>query len=349
MQFVLNLNPDQRREVVNTSQRFSAWHDARRKREGYRGSLVWHGVGGSEYLVRSYYDSAGRRRQKNEGLRSPETERLKNEWDRNRASAEETLAGRKAALDRQAAVNRALKLGRVPTTTARVLRAVERAGLLGRGIRVVDTNALYSYEAAAGVFVDPGLTTTEDIDLLLDARRSLKMVLSVDVPEQGLITLLQQVDRSFERTGETFRAANRDGFLVDLIKPSRNPPWIAERETLGQSENDLVAVSIEGLTWLESAPPIESIVIDERGAPLRMASVDPRAFAIHKLWLSAQPSRGPVKRKRDRLQAQAVAKMVATYLKHLPLDSAELRMFPREVVEHAQPLFVDEEASGPFD
>jgi hypothetical protein len=51
---------------------------------------------------------------------------------------------------RQAAVNRALGLGRVPLMNARIIRALDKSGLLGAGIRVVGTNAIYAYEAIAG-------------------------------------------------------------------------------------------------------------------------------------------------------------------------------------------------------
>ncbi|MDQ0332970.1 hypothetical protein QFZ88_005352 [Mesorhizobium sp. YL-MeA3-2017] len=64
-------------------------------------------------------------------------------------------------MERQTAVNRALRLGRVPLITARIIRAIDQAGIRGEGIRIAGTNAIYAYEAAAaGVFVDPGITAT---------------------------------------------------------------------------------------------------------------------------------------------------------------------------------------------
>jgi hypothetical protein len=83
---------------------------------------------------------------------------------------------------------------------AKIVRALDRAGMLGSDIRVIGTNAIYAYEAAAGVRVDPGLTSTEDIDLSLDARGGLTFVASENVSYPSLLQLLRKIDHSFERS-----------------------------------------------------------------------------------------------------------------------------------------------------
>ena len=67
----------------------------------------------------------------------------------------------------------------------------------------------------------------------------------------------------------------------------------------GTDHEDLVGVGMEGLQWLVNAPKVNGIVIAEDGMPLRCWSVDPRAFALHKVWLSERPDREPLKRGRD--------------------------------------------------
>jgi len=337
----IELNNDQRREKVNSDQRYEAFQQASATVKSFRGSLVWHSVGGTEHLMRSYYNSAGVRRQKVEGRRSPETEAIKVKWDAARQAAQEVLSARKSQMERQTAVNRALRLGRVPHLTARIIRAVDNAGLLGAGIRIVGTNAIFAYEAIAGVFVDPGITATDDIDLLMDARRSLKMVVDDDIKNNSLLGLLKKVDKSFERTRSSYRAANREGYLVDLIKPPAKPIWRESRESIGNGEDELVAAAIEGLDWLENSPPFEAIAIDEKGEPLRIVAPDPRIFAAHKFWISQRGDREPVKRQRDRAQAETVAQLTTTYFKHLPYEASELRALPRNVFENAAPLFID--------
>lgn len=335
----IELNNDQRREKVNSDQRFTALKDSQRKAKSFRGSLVWHTVNGIDHLMRSYYDSTGARRQKVEGRRSPVTEAQKADWEVARASVQETLSARQEQIERQSAVNRALRLGRVPFLAARIIRAIDDAGLLGEGIRIAGTNAIYAYEAAAGVFVDPGITSTQDIDLLMDVRQSLRMVAGTNVEDGALINLLRKVDRSFERSSAKFCAVNRDGYLVDLIKPLANPAWKQSRQTVGKADDELVAAEIAGLAWLENAPAFEAIAIDEKGGPLRLVVPDPRIFAAHKFWVSKRADREPIKRRRDLAQAQAVARLTTQYLEHLPYESSELRVLPRVVLNEAHHLF----------
>lgn len=335
-----DLNGDQRRELVNTRQRFDAWRAARDAANGFRGSMVWKREKARDYLVRSDYGPSGLRRQRSLGARSTETERIKDEFDAGRERANSRFTDAEAFLTRQAAINRAVGIGRVPLISARIVRALDRAGLLGEGLRIVGTTAIFAYEAVAGVFVESSITATDDLDLLFDARQRIRLITPDRTQERSLLKLLQRVDHSFERMPRTFSAVNRDGFVVDLIKPMPEPPWKSDREQIAPSgEADLVAVAIEGLRWLENAPLFEAVAIDERGAPLAMAVPDPRAFAVHKLWLSRLANRPPLQRQRDRAQAEAVAGLVTRHLLHLPFNAADLSALPRALVDAARPLF----------
>jgi hypothetical protein len=330
----IDLNADQRRETINMQQRFSVWRETNARAKAYRGSMVWSKVKGRDYLIHAAYDKHRCRKQTSLGVRSEKTEKQKAEFDHGRTAAEERLRDITTVLQRQSAINRALGLGRVPQIGARIIRALDEAGLLGNGLRVLGTYSLFAYEAVAGVWVDSGLTTTEDIDLLLDARHGVSFAASDTIEERSLLALLQRVDRSFERSRQTFRAVNRDGYLVDLIKPMRNPPWTPEQGRVGGEEN-LDAAEIEGLAWQESAPPFEAVCIDDRGQPLRIITSDPRVWTVHKLWLSERPDRAPIKRRRDAEQARAAMALVREHMPHLVFDAGELRMLPKELVERA--------------
>lgn len=335
------LNGDQRREAVNTRQRYAAYREAAQRSHDHRGSMVWKRIDGRDYLVRSYYGKSGVRRQTSLGLRSKKTETIKLEYERGRFNAQTRLKDLKSVMVRQAAINRALGLGRVPLAGAKIVRAIDEAGLLGSGIRILGTNALYAYEAVAGVRIDPGLTATEDIDLLFDARQRLSFIANKDVSQPSLLRLLQKTDSSFRRSSRKFQAANREGYLVDLIKPLRNPPWTKERERIGADDTDLMAAEIEGLAWLESAPSFETIAIDERGEPCRLVTPDPRVWAAHKFWLSKRKDREPAKRRNDAAQAHAVGQLVVQYMQHLPYVAGDLRMLPKRVFDEAKILFAE--------
>lgn len=337
MQFA-ELNNDQGRELINARQRFQAWRNAAKREHGYRGSMVWAEANGTEYLVRSYYDDENRRRQKSLGIRSEAGERLRAKFEVERREA---ISNRKAldvALDRQAAINQALGLGRVPPIAASILRLLDRRGWLGAGIRVAGTNALYAYEAACAVHFDPEILSTSDIDFLMDARQKLFLIGDSDFAPPNLIDLLKTVDGTFKRSGRMYRAENNFGYMVDLIKPSRNPPWTSERPAVGDGD-DLQAAEIEGLVWLENAPSFEQMAIDGKGYPVRLVVPDPRAFAIHKWWVSKSETRDRAKSRRDRAQALAVAGLVSQYMPHLPFDAGKLLMLPKTIVDDALDAF----------
>jgi len=338
---MLELNNDQRRELINTRQRFAVQREQAAKLHALRGSMVWSTTKGIDYLIHAYYRPDGTRRQASLGPRSEKTEHIKSEFEIKRATATDELNAINTVMKRQAAVNRALGLGRIPRLSARIIRALDKAGWLGTSLRIVGTHALFAYEAAAGVMFDAGLMTTEDVDLLYDSRNNLALTGKDEAADGSLLKVLQSVDHSFTRSKQTYRAVNRDGFLVDLIKPARNLPWRVDADKVSGDEDDLEAVAIEGLAWLESAPMFEAIAIDEMGVPLTLCACDPRAFAAHKLWLSREHGRDPLKRHRDRQQAEAVARLVKNYLPHLPFERETLRNLPKAIFDAALPMFSD--------
>ena len=72
--------------------------------QNFRGSLVWQTVKGETYLVRSYYDQRGIRRQKSEGKRTPETKKMKTDWEQARVATKERYEAIDTVMARQAAI-----------------------------------------------------------------------------------------------------------------------------------------------------------------------------------------------------------------------------------------------------
>ncbi len=205
------------------------------------------------------------------GPRSPETETIYNQFHAGRENSKERVARLAQRLDELAPVNRAMALGRVPLLTARIIRALDKLGLIGTAIDVVGTNALFVYERMAGVHITSGLLSTQDVDLLMDSRFSLRLI-TKDFSHKGLIGLLQKIDHSFVPLAKNgYRAANRDGFLVDLIKPVPKDVMSSKEKTRFSADaDDLQAIEIEGLSWLVNSPKTQAVVIDRRGYPLSL-------------------------------------------------------------------------------
>lgn len=322
-----DLSGEQIRQIIDAEQVFEAYRDARLEHDTrYRGSMVWKDIKGKTYLVRR-----ARGADKSLGPRSPETEAILAAFEDGKSRLRQILEGTSRRLDEMAPVNRAMRIARFPKLAAKIVRRLDEAGLLGRNVLIVGTNALYAYERAAGVQIDSEHLATGDVDLLFDARSRLKLALD-DFHEEGVIGLLRRVDNSFKVAGrKSYRAINQAGFMVDLIKPApRDPLRPSGPASLGDAEGDLRAAEIFGLSWLLNSPKFEQTVIGEDGYPCRTVSPDPRAFALHKAWLSERQDRDPGKRRRDLAQARLIARLAAERL-GLAFDDDALRGLPAKL------------------
>lgn len=319
-----NLRSDQVRQTIDVEQVFDAYRASRAEHDGrFAGTMSWKRVAGREYLYRKRHGTW-----KSLGPRGEVTERAHAAFHEGRTRNKERLAELSKRLNQMAPVNRALQLGRVPLVAARAIRALAGAGLMGTALMVVGTNALFGYERLTGVQIRSAHLATGDIDLLRDSRVRLRL-LGEDLAGRGVLGILQSVDQSFALTGRgSFRAVNRDGYMVDLIQPAAGNPMSPATIEHGSSE-DLNAVEIEGLVWLVNSPKIRAVVIDDRGFPLELVAPDPRAFALHKSWLATRPDRDPPKRLRDEAQAKLVAELVMTRMPHLRFDDPALGAIPK--------------------
>lgn len=342
-QFEINELPvEKRRQLIDTQQTYAAWRatemDFRRR---FAGSIRWGERNGSDYLLRKTGKA-----ETSLGPRSPRTEEAYRAFLSGRDATNDRLRGLAAKLDELAPVNVAMGLGRLPRIAAQILRLADEQGLLGEQLLVLGTNAIYAYEILAGVQVQSGLVATSDIDLLFDARRRLSLAFG-DFRASGLMGLLRKADQSFAPVRpRAFRASNRDGYLVDLIRLEARDVFRDRRPAaLTDLPDDLEGAAIFGLDWLINSQRLEAVVIDERGYPARMAVIDPRAFALHKAWLSARSDREPVKATRDLQQAEAVAIIASRYLRRR-FEDPELSALPKELRDLA-PKLIDAATGNP--
>ena len=323
------LSNNQMRIAVDLRQTFEVYREARRNAARYAGGLAWKAVAGHEYLVKITNRRGGTRSM---GPRSPATESIYAEFVAGKARAKEREASLAQSVQEFAGMAKGIFLNRVPSIVTATLRKLDDYGLLGKNLMVIGTHAMYGYESVAGVQFDAVLMATTDVDLLWDARATLKLAFLDDaVAEAGVLAILQKVDRSFEpvRKGD-FRAVNKAGFYVDLVKQAPNPPW-KKGEPERIAAEDLKPSWLPNIKWLLASEKFQSIVVGQDGLPAPMVCPDPRAFAVYKQWLSAQPDRDPGKAKRDQQQAAATIALVRDKFPHLALDENAERMFPAAV------------------
>ena len=261
------------------------------------------------------------------GPRNAETEAQYQEFTEGKATATERVAALKERLKVQGAMARATRIDRVPPIAAKLLQAVNDESALKDKVMVVGTNALWAYEALAGVQFETDVMATKDMDIMWDA--GFGSELAGPLAGRGLMGFLKGIDRTFQRQHRMrFRATNNDGYAVDLLAPGRR----GERQLrLVATKEELVAQQIGALNELLETPPVTQVVIGHLGHVVtEMRVPDPRAFVRHKLGLSKRTDRGG-KQPRDAMMAEAVARVVLEHLPQFPMSEGDLRGFTAPV------------------
>ena len=132
-----------------------------------------------------------------------------------------------------------------------------------------------------------------------------------------MLVALQKVDKSFRLMDEQkYTAVNKDGFEVDIIRRmvSGDDPHPIR---LSEDEDDFWVVQAKRAAELQNAEEFSEIVVAVNGSMARMTTIHPRVFVAFKRWMSKEPDRDPLKRRRDALQADAVEWILHERLPHL--------------------------------
>jgi hypothetical protein len=338
------INDRQRRYYLDTCQLWEAYVALRDEYDRLPIGMYWRQYKNVESLTKSYRDpKSGVQKYNTIGSRSPQTEMIKENFEKAKSETKERLQSIKSEINEQARVNKAARMGHIPKTPARILVALKKYGLLGRNLQVVGTHAMFAYEAVAGVVFRSGIMETGDIDLLFDARSCLRLRVREDIEPISVLRIMQKSDQSFKiAQGSGFAALNKQGFRVDIIKPEPRPPWREEKRSFFD-DGDLLAAEIKGLEWVQNSQKLEAVCISTDGYPVPIVAPDPRAFILHKLWVGIlAENRDPIKRKKDVKQAKALASVLHAYLpgKYRFADS-ELKIFPKEIIDVMKQYLTD--------
>lgn len=296
----------------------------------FKGGMHWKKIAGREYLYK-YRDRYGHGHSL--GPRSPDTEGIWADFARQRREAAARLATQRHQLREAARFCRAALINRVPDSVTRMVRHLTEGGLSGAPVMVIGTQALAAYEFAAGVFIETAKTSPG----WSGAASRLTLAAPAAVPPAELLARLRRADRSYEiLPGEGLAVVNKAGFQVSFVSPStaRAPHRMLGRDAPGGT----VPAEAGDLAALVNSPRFSQVVIGRRGDPVTMAVPDPRALALHKLWLSQQEDREPLAQARDRCQAVALAALIVRYLPQYYFFSTQLHLFPAEVAGLAEGL-----------
>lgn len=319
----LGFSDEQRRTLLNLAQYYAAHIEAERTLiQLGRRPLIWKTVKGRDYLY-ELTDSAGNA--KSRGPRSPETEQQYTAWQ----NAKANQAGVKALLAETGRLYRALRLGTISTDAAAILREADARNLLGSSIIVVGTNAMPAYEIEAQSRFGAGLDETMDCDLAWVG--GLEIVGTLAVPQtlapaaNPIWDMLKAVDATYTvNTERPFQARNTKAYEVELL--------VAPSRVASLTKGDRpVPMHLPEMEWLLKGKFVDHIVCARDGTPARIVAPDPRWFALHKLWMSEQAKRNPLKRPKDKKQGERLLAVTRELMPHYPLDKTFTAQLPAEL------------------
>jgi hypothetical protein len=310
---------EQSRLLVNLRQRYESWMAVEQELAAMLYDLRRKTVSGSTYLY-EIFDRGGNGKSLG-AMDETREQRFRAYHDRKDELQAQTKSLR-TLLAESAALYRALRLPLLSSDAGPILRECDRRQLLGSHLLVVGTNAIAAYMIEAnGSAILPD--ETEDFDLAWVAEVP-------DNAEGRVWGMLKAVDPTFAiNTERDFQARNAKAYEVELlVAPSR-------AGTMGRKDQPR-PVTLPEQEWLLLGRPVDQVIGCRDGSPARIIAPDPRWFALHKLWMAAQPKRNPLKRPKDQKQGLAMLYMVREAMPHYPLDRAFEAQLPDELLPHYQ-------------
>ena len=302
----------QKKQYIDAESVFTALRDAEKAAQTVRGSMLWRQVSGRTYLIRTNADNS----QKSLGPRTAETEAVYEKFMARKKWLSERVTGLRQALQLHQKLNRAHRVGRTPEIVVQILNQLHKSGI-SEHFLTVGTHALFAYESACGVRFADDATTTQDIDLLMDTQKHLLLASTLEERNESLLSTLQKVDATFDlRDDQLYTAVNASGFEVDVIRrtaQNRDPHPLQ----VPSAERDFWAVQVGNGAQMASSARFAQMVVSASGHMALMTTLHPLTFSRLKQALANSPTRNPLKKSCDALQAQAVAQLVEEMLPHL--------------------------------
>lgn len=158
---------------------------------------------------------------------------------------------------------------------------------------------------------------TRDIDLLWDVRKRVSFATALSRVDRSMLGVLRKVDPSFRvRRSQRCTVVNKDGFEVHILRREQ-APGDPHPIRLSDDEDDFWVVPAQRAQELLDAPDFSAVIVATNGELARMNTLAPLAFVRFKRWMSTQPEREALKRRRDALQADAVEEVTREYLPQL--------------------------------
>lgn len=310
----LELTENQSRQCTDAQALVRAQAEALEDAAQVRCSMIWRELRAVHYLIRTSAASA----QKTIGPDSADTQAIYERFMERKQAATERVKTLTARLEGQRKLNRVYRVygvGRAPNVIVKVLEALRKAGISSQFL-TVGTNATYSYESACGVRVGTQAMATRDMDLLFDIGQRSVFVSTLRRLDSSLLAVLRKADPSFRVLRNQLQTAvNDDGYEIDIIRRTAkdgDPHPLRMRP----SEDDLWAAQVSSGEKIVAGRKFQQLVVAASGQMAMMQTLHPLDFIRIKTALSGDVQRDPLKRPKDKPQAETVQALWNSYLQY---------------------------------
>lgn len=189
-------------QIINSTVVYEEYMRVKLMAQQVKGGMYWKRQGPYEYLVRTSVDNLQRRL----GPRSSETEAIHGAFVARKQAEMSRLASLRKALEEAQRLNHAMRAGWVPNIIVALLRYFQEEGM-AEHLVVVGPQAVYAYEAAAGVQI-----TSKVAGQSVEWRKNLGSQISffTDLTKQDCAS----IERILQRIDHTFTCNHADGLVA---------------------------------------------------------------------------------------------------------------------------------------
>ena len=318
---------EQRKVYVNTEHTYQTYLELFHKyNKSFRYKMGWNKADAKEYLYRECYDT---KKRISLGRRDEKTELIISKFKEQKKELKISLKKYKELLKKQIKMCKFEKINRVPSVLVNLLRTINEYGLDDK-IVIIGTNALYSYEARCGVFMENEHLATFDIDIFNKRETKISVALKTKLPQKTLRAILLDTDKTFSKAKEVpYRFYNNDGVVVEIITP------IISKETEQDDFSGVLNLEINGINWLRSSELFKVMVIGENGVCANMTTIKPLEFAVYKYWLGKHERKDYMKKERDISQSSLLTKLIEEYMPNVEIkqDVKRIKNISQKAIE----------------
>lgn len=228
-----------------------------------QGNMTWKTAKGTQYLLRYFRDEAGALVNKSLGRRSPETERLFEDFKARREKARSIVAEGEEAMRLVGRLAKAHGLARMPARHADILRAFWRTSL-DEQMLLFSGASLFAFERESRMLAPSELTQDEVLTFVLDPRAE---QIDFDLIRHAYIEALEVAAAKMDQADGRIRFYSPEQPSLEFV----DIRWLADRLDAGAA--DVMTEAVRGTDY-------RAVTIAKDSRPVEIRTLDPRAYAL---------------------------------------------------------------------